>query len=66
MSSVSIWLVSFPKTTNISSKKNNISIDVFLSKRVNDSQIVDVSTTESEAEARPGKASDQADEANFW
>ena len=44
----------------------NDSIDVFLSKRVNDSQIVDVSTTESEAEARQGKASDQADETTFW
>ena len=44
----------------------NDSIDLFLAKQANESQIVDVSTTESEAEAKSGKASDPANETAFW
>ena len=44
----------------------NDTIDLFLSKKTNDSQIVDVSTTESEAEVMSGKASDPANETNLW
>ena len=44
----------------------NDSIDLFLTKKVNESQIIDVSTTESEADSEPGKDSDQADSSNLW
>ncbi len=43
----------------------NDSVDVFLSRKINESSILDVSTAESDIEAKAGTASDKADATNF-
>ena len=44
----------------------NDSVDVFLSRKINESSIVDVSTAESEVDAKAGTVSDEATTTNFW
>ena len=44
----------------------NDSIDIFLSRKINDSSIHDVSTAESDADVMAGKASDQDEATNLW
>ena len=44
----------------------NDSVDVFLSRKINESSILDVSTAESDIEAKVGTASDKADATNLW
>ena len=44
----------------------NDSVDIFLSRKINESTIVDVSTAESEVDTKAGMVSDTADTTNFW
>lgn len=44
----------------------NDSIEVFLARKVNDDSIVDVSTAESDVDAKAGEVSDQVDSSSKW